>query len=64
MKQLWSAHIMCHISLELSYLIQLHPLGLKLTLEGNLTKIPTCEKQKIEKTHVKEEQSHAQDSIY
>ena len=31
---------------------------------GNLTEIPTCEKQKIEKTHAKEKQSHAQDIIY
>ena len=33
---------------------------------GNLTKIPTCEKQKkkIEKIHAKEKQSHAQDNIY
>ena len=32
---------------------------------ANLTKIPTCEKQKkIEKIHAKEKQSHAQENIY
>ena len=27
-------------------------------------KFPNCEKQKIEKTHTKEKQSHAQENIY
>ena len=31
---------------------------------GNKPEFPTCEKQKIEKTHAKEKQLHAQDSIY
>ena len=36
-------------------------------LKGINLKFPTCEKQKkkkIEKTHAKEKQSHAQDNIY
>ena len=34
-------------------------------MKGINPKLPTCKKQKIEKTHVKEKkQSHAQDSIY
>ena len=32
--------------------------------EGNQAEFPTYEKQKIEKTHAKEKQSHTQDSIY
>ena len=36
-----------------------------LLYEGNKVEFPTCEKQKkIEKTHAKQKQSHAQDNIY
>ena len=34
------------------------------SIVGNLIEIPTYEKQKIEKTHAKEKQLHAQDNIY
>ena len=33
-------------------------------MQGINPKFPTCEKQKIEKTHVKEKQSYAQNNIY
>jgi len=31
---------------------------------GNFNEFLTCEKKKIEKTHAKEKQSHAQENIY
>ena len=50
----WSIHLIIHLTCHV------------ITI-GNLTEIPTCEKpkkKKIEKTHAKEKQSHAQDNIY